>query len=79
MTPGVLAAEYAVLGVLAPGDPLTIDELQRRTGLTGRAVRAAVARLERRGLISGVARPGRWQITPRGRAAWVTKGRRCTW
>ncbi|WP_157556504.1 MarR family transcriptional regulator [Nocardia acidivorans] len=79
VTPGVMAAEYAVPGVLAAGDPLTIDEVRRRTGLTGRAVRAAVARLERRGLIGGVARPGQRQITPRGRMAWVTKGPRRSW
>ncbi|MEC3918910.1 MarR family transcriptional regulator [Nocardia sp. CDC160] len=73
-----LAAEYAVLGVLAPGGLLTVDQLASNAGITTWAARAAVARLERRGLIVDAGRRGRWSITVRGRGAWVAKGSRFT-
>ncbi|WP_454198482.1 hypothetical protein [Nocardia sp. Marseille-Q1738] len=75
MTTGT-AAETAVLSVLAPGGLLTTAQITRDAQLTEWSARRAIGQLESRGLIMATARGSRWSITPRGRAAWVTKFRR---
>lgn len=73
-----VAAEFAVLRVLLPGGLLTVDQLAGEAALTSSSARGAVARLERRGLIVGPGRRGRWEITHRGRGEWASKGKRFT-
>ncbi|APA99704.1 MarR family transcriptional regulator [Nocardia seriolae] len=71
-----VAAEFAVLGVLSGGGVLTVAQLARDAALTSWSARAAVARLEARGLIVEARRRGRWELTTRGRGVWAAKGRR---
>ncbi len=72
------AADFAVLGVLAPGGLLTVDQLAQQARLTAWSVRSALLRLQSRGLIMDCRHRGRWAITPRGRGEWAAKGRRFT-
>ncbi|WP_407939561.1 MarR family transcriptional regulator [Nocardia terrae] len=78
MKPSGVAADFAVLAILSVGGLMTVDQLSREAGLTSWSTRAAVARLEARGLIVDSQRQGRWQITDRGRGAWTVKGKRFT-
>ncbi|MBF6465899.1 GntR family transcriptional regulator [Nocardia beijingensis] len=72
------AADFAVLGVLAPGGLLTVEQLAQQARLTSWTVRSALLRLQSRGLIMDCQHRGRWAITPRGRGEWAAKGRRFT-
>ncbi len=67
------AAALAVLGVLAPGGMLTVDQLARQTPLTKWTARQAVALLRAQGRIRACPGQARWSITPRGRAALERK------
>ncbi|MEU1429316.1 helix-turn-helix domain-containing protein [Nocardia sp. NPDC005746] len=69
-------AEAAVLGVLAPGGMLTAAQISEQAQITGASTRRAIGQLESRGLVMAASHASRWSITPRGRAAWVTKFRR---
>ncbi|MFI1913459.1 MarR family transcriptional regulator [Nocardia sp. NPDC020380] len=73
-----VAADYAVLGVLAAGGLLTVKQLAREASVTSWSARAAVSRLEASGLIVDTRRQGRWEITQRGRGEWAVKGKRFT-
>lgn len=73
-----LAAEFAILRVLASSGSLTLAQLATQAQLTTGAARGAVARLESRGLIVAPGRGCRWEITSRGKGEWITKGRRFT-
>ncbi|NQE91461.1 hypothetical protein [Nocardia terpenica] len=70
------AAESAVLGVLTPGGLLTADQIMQQAQLTSWSARRAIKQLESRGLIMATPYQARWSITPRGQAAWRSKGRR---
>lgn len=72
------AADFAVLGVLAPGGLLTVEQLAQQARLTAWSVRSALLRLQSRGLIMDCRHRGRWTITQRGRGEWAAKGRRFT-
>ncbi|MVU82303.1 hypothetical protein GPX89_34340 [Nocardia sp. ET3-3] len=72
MTP----AEVAVLAALHPDNVLTAAQIQQASTLTTWRTRNALAQLESRGLIIPSHPRGRWRISPRGRAALMTKGRR---
>ncbi|MET9486598.1 hypothetical protein [Nocardia sp. NPDC006630] len=71
MTP----AELAVLAVLRPNLPLTSAQVQQAARLTAARTRNALSQLESRGLIMPSRPRGRYRITPRGRAALITKSR----
>ncbi|ATL66271.1 hypothetical protein CRH09_08720 [Nocardia terpenica] len=69
----------AVLRILAPGGLLTCDQLAAQAHQTTRTTRAAVLRLQGRGLIMPTYDRARWQITDRGRAVQKAKGCRFIW
>lgn len=66
-------AEAAVLGVLAPGERLTVAQISEQAQITGWSARRAIGQLESRGLVMAVPHASLWSITPRGRTAWATK------
>ncbi|WP_454193977.1 hypothetical protein [Nocardia sp. Marseille-Q1738] len=70
------STEWAILAVLTPGGTLTVTQIQRQAQLTAWSTRRAIGQLESRGLIMAAPHSARWSITPRGRSAWATKGRR---
>lgn len=72
-------AEMALLSLLEPGGLLTVAQLTSQARLTTWTARAAVARLEKRGLIVPSYGRARWRITDRGRKALAVKGCRYTW
>ncbi|WP_369636555.1 hypothetical protein [Nocardia sp. JMUB6875] len=69
-------AEVAVLAALHPDNRLTAAQIRQLSSLTSWRTRNALAQLEFRGLILPSQPRGRWRISPRGRAALMTKGRR---
>ncbi|MVU78934.1 hypothetical protein GPX89_16985 [Nocardia sp. ET3-3] len=69
-------AEVAVLAALHPDNTLTAAQVRRTSRLTGWRTRNALAGLESRGLILASSPRGRWRISPRGRVALMTKGKR---
>ncbi|WP_327145367.1 winged helix-turn-helix domain-containing protein [Nocardia sp. NBC_01327] len=71
MTP----AEIAVLTALRPNLPLNSTQIQQAARLTAARTRNALSQLESRGLIMSSRPRGRYRITPRGRAALITKSR----
>ncbi|MBF6330072.1 hypothetical protein [Nocardia transvalensis] len=70
-----VAAETAVLAVLAPGGMLTASRITAQAPLTNWSARRAIGQLESHGLIMRAPYQSRWSITPRSRAAWATMGR----
>ncbi|MBF6064084.1 hypothetical protein IU500_27090 [Nocardia terpenica] len=69
-------AELTVLSVLLPGGQLTAHQLSNEAHLSLWAVRGAITRLERRGLIVPSYRRARWRITERGSAMAIAKRKR---
>ncbi|MFJ1456645.1 hypothetical protein [Nocardia wallacei] len=61
------AAQSLVLNVLRPGGLLSAVQIQRQARLTSWSTRAALARLQARGLIVAIPYKGCWQISDRGR------------
>lgn len=72
----VTPAEIAVLTALNSGIPRTARQIQESSALTTWRTRNALSHLASRGLITPVHPGNRWRITPRGRAALVTKAAR---
>ncbi|WP_157513932.1 hypothetical protein [Nocardia concava] len=69
-------AEVAVLAALHPDQTLTAAQIRQAATLTSWRTRNALAQLEFRGLILASQPRGRWRISPRGRAALMTKRKR---
>lgn len=70
------SAEVAVLAALHPDHTLTAAQIRQVSTLTSWRTRNALAQLEFRGLILRSQPRGRWRISPRGRVALMTKGKR---
>ncbi|ATL67873.1 hypothetical protein CRH09_18420 [Nocardia terpenica] len=71
-----MAAESAVLGVLAPGGLLTCSQITKQANLTSWTARRAIGQLSARGLIMHAPYQARWSITQRGQRVWSIKHRR---
>ncbi len=71
-----MAAESAVLGVLAPGGLLSANQITVQAQLTSWSVRRAIRQLSARGLIVHAPYQARWSITQRGQHVWAVKQRR---
>ncbi|MBL1079895.1 hypothetical protein JK358_36415 [Nocardia sp. 2] len=72
MTP----AEVAILTALYPDHTRTVAQLQHEAALTSCRTRDALARLRARGLVLAAHPRSSWRISPRGRVALATKGKR---
>ncbi|ATL70263.1 hypothetical protein CRH09_32840 [Nocardia terpenica] len=71
-----MAAESAVLGVLAPGGLLSANQITAQAQLTSWSARRAIRQLSARGLIMHAPYQARWSITQRGQQVWSIKHRR---